>query len=223
MMQTTADAVDSGLLKFSTGAVIGTGGTIETPNQRIGVRNVLPIVTPADLARVPVTEDAGRPGAARRRRRRRRDAPAADRRRDHRRQARAAARRREAPVGEQPADDRGSRAGAQGTSAGPARDQVRHQGVPAGRLRQAGDRQPHPGAGARVHPGRGDPGPVPVRVAGGADQPAHHPAVAGRHDARALLARRHHQHHDAGRAGDRAGRGGGRRDHRRGEHHQAPA
>ena len=35
--------------------VIGTGGTVETPNQRIGVRNVLPIVTPADLAKVPVT------------------------------------------------------------------------------------------------------------------------------------------------------------------------
>src|SRR5215475_14492706 len=55
VMEATADAVDSGLLKFSTGAVIGTGGTIETPNQRIGIRNVLPIVTPADLARVPVT------------------------------------------------------------------------------------------------------------------------------------------------------------------------
>jgi len=55
VMEATADAVDSGLLKFSTGAVIGTGGAIETPNQRIGIRNVLPIVTPADLARVPVT------------------------------------------------------------------------------------------------------------------------------------------------------------------------
>jgi CzcA family heavy metal efflux pump len=55
VMEATADAVDSGLLKFSTGAVIGTGGTLETPNQRIGIRNVLPIVTPADLAKVPVT------------------------------------------------------------------------------------------------------------------------------------------------------------------------
>ncbi len=58
VMQTTADAVDSGLLKFSTGAVIGTGGTIDTPNQRIGIRNVLPIVTPADLAKVPITQTA---------------------------------------------------------------------------------------------------------------------------------------------------------------------
>src|SRR5262252_10146051 len=58
VMQTTSDAVDSGLLKFSTGAVIGTGGMIETPNQRIGVRNVLPIITPADMAKVPVTTNA---------------------------------------------------------------------------------------------------------------------------------------------------------------------
>jgi CzcA family heavy metal efflux pump len=61
VMQATADAVDSGLLKFSTGAVIGTGGMIETPNQRIGVRNVLPIITPADLAKVPVTTTASGP------------------------------------------------------------------------------------------------------------------------------------------------------------------
>jgi CzcA family heavy metal efflux pump len=61
VMESTADAVDSGLLKFSTGAVIGTGGTLETPNQRIGIRNVLPIVTPADLAKVPVTRGASGP------------------------------------------------------------------------------------------------------------------------------------------------------------------
>src|SRR3954451_8752976 len=54
VMQATADAVDSGLLRFSTGSVIGTGGMVETPNQRLSVRNVLPIVTPADLAQVPV-------------------------------------------------------------------------------------------------------------------------------------------------------------------------
>jgi CzcA family heavy metal efflux pump len=61
VMEATADAVDSGLLKFSAGAVIGTGGTIETPNQRIPIRNVLPIVTPADLAKVPVTGTASGP------------------------------------------------------------------------------------------------------------------------------------------------------------------
>ena len=65
VMQTTSDAVDSGLLKFSTGAVIGTGGTIETPNQRIGIRNVLPIITPADLAKVPVTSSSAKSGPVR--------------------------------------------------------------------------------------------------------------------------------------------------------------
>src|SRR3954454_9188302 len=63
VMKATADALDSGLLRFSTGSVIGTGGTLDTPNQRLSVRNVLPIVTPADLARVPLHEgpDGGRP------------------------------------------------------------------------------------------------------------------------------------------------------------------
>src|SRR5262245_47294123 len=41
VMQTTSDAVDSGLLRFSTGAVIGNGGAVGTPNQRLGVRNVI--------------------------------------------------------------------------------------------------------------------------------------------------------------------------------------
>jgi CzcA family heavy metal efflux pump len=54
VMEATADAVDSGLLRFSSGSVIGTGGVVDTPNQRLSVRNVLPIVTPADLAEVPV-------------------------------------------------------------------------------------------------------------------------------------------------------------------------
>src|SRR5690242_6905503 len=54
VMEATAGAVDSGLLKFSTGAVIGTGGNIETPNQRLNVRNVLPVVTPSDMAKIPV-------------------------------------------------------------------------------------------------------------------------------------------------------------------------
>ena len=41
VMEATADAVDSGLLRFSSGSIIGTGGMIESPNQRINVQNVL--------------------------------------------------------------------------------------------------------------------------------------------------------------------------------------
>src|SRR4051795_2055554 len=63
VMEATADAVDSGLLRFSTGSVIGTGGTVETPNQRLPVRNVLPIITPDDLAQVPVDSTPSAPAA----------------------------------------------------------------------------------------------------------------------------------------------------------------
>jgi len=52
--------------------------------------------------------------------------------------------------------------------------------------------------------------------AGGPDQPADIPLSLVAHDARALLARSHHQHDDAGGPGDRARGGGDRRDHRRG-------
>ncbi|HZM15126.1 MAG TPA: efflux RND transporter permease subunit, partial [Candidatus Krumholzibacteria bacterium] len=41
-------------LTFLEASVAGTGGFIETPNQRIGVRHVLPITTAQDLAKVPV-------------------------------------------------------------------------------------------------------------------------------------------------------------------------
>ena len=54
VMETTADSLDAGLLKFSSGAVIGTGGFLGTPNQSLAIRHVLPIVTPKDLADVAV-------------------------------------------------------------------------------------------------------------------------------------------------------------------------
>ncbi|MEO8357054.1 MAG: efflux RND transporter permease subunit [Chloroflexota bacterium] len=56
VMTVMADALDAGLLKYSKGAIIGTGGFIDTPNQRIGIRSVLPIVTPEDLAVVPIND-----------------------------------------------------------------------------------------------------------------------------------------------------------------------
>src|SRR5215217_898732 len=56
VMTVMADALDAGLLKYSKGAIIGSGGFIETPNQRIGVRSVLPILTPEDLAVVPIND-----------------------------------------------------------------------------------------------------------------------------------------------------------------------
>ena len=60
VMGVTADALDAGILRFSDGAMIGTGGFVDTPNQRLGVRHVLPIVTPDDLAKVTVEQRAGK-------------------------------------------------------------------------------------------------------------------------------------------------------------------
>ena len=42
VMEATADAVDSGLLRYSAGVGHRHRRHVETPNQRIGVRNVLP-------------------------------------------------------------------------------------------------------------------------------------------------------------------------------------
>ena len=54
VMEDTSDALDVGLLRFSSGATIGTGGFIDTPNQRLLINHELPIVTPGDLAKVAV-------------------------------------------------------------------------------------------------------------------------------------------------------------------------
>jgi len=56
VMEVTADALDVGILYFSHGAVIGTGGFIDTPNQRLGIRSVSPLVRPQDLAQVPISD-----------------------------------------------------------------------------------------------------------------------------------------------------------------------
>jgi len=61
VMNVTADALDAGILRFSNGAVIGTGGFVDTPNQRLNVQHKLPIVTPDDLAQVAVEKRNGKP------------------------------------------------------------------------------------------------------------------------------------------------------------------
>lgn len=57
----TADALDAGLLQYANGAVIGTGGFIDTPNQRLPIEHVLPVVTPEDLSKVTIGQRDGRP------------------------------------------------------------------------------------------------------------------------------------------------------------------
>jgi CzcA family heavy metal efflux pump len=54
VMEASADALDVGMLKFAGGFEIGTGGFIDTPNQRLGIRHILPNLNPRELAQVPV-------------------------------------------------------------------------------------------------------------------------------------------------------------------------
>jgi CzcA family heavy metal efflux pump len=56
VMDTTSSALDVSLLMFSEGSFIGTGGFIETPNQRLGIRSVLPTITPETLGEVPIND-----------------------------------------------------------------------------------------------------------------------------------------------------------------------
>ena len=61
VMSSTSDALDAGLLKYSPGALIGTGGALETPSQTMSIRHVQPITSPAELAQVAVEREQGEP------------------------------------------------------------------------------------------------------------------------------------------------------------------
>jgi len=52
VMEAVSESLDVGILQFSGGAVIPKGGFIDTPNQRLSIRNVPPIIEPSDLAHV---------------------------------------------------------------------------------------------------------------------------------------------------------------------------
>jgi CzcA family heavy metal efflux pump len=62
----TADALDVGLFTFSDGHYVGQGGWIDTPNQRLQIRHVLPMVhksdevTPDHLANMPLVVRDGK-------------------------------------------------------------------------------------------------------------------------------------------------------------------
>jgi CzcA family heavy metal efflux pump len=59
VMTKTSDALDAGLLQYTGGAAVGTGGFVDTPNQRLGVTHVLPILSARDLAKVTVGTNEG--------------------------------------------------------------------------------------------------------------------------------------------------------------------
>ncbi len=157
VMETTADALDVGILQFSNGAVIGTGGFIETPNQRLGIRPRLGRSSSAeDLAQVPIGDQKKSDGTPLRL------SDVANvvedtwpliRRRGHQRRSRAHARRREVPVGQHAGGDAGRRRGARRAAPWSARYRDRLDHLPAGGLHPGRARQSHPSVAHRVLPG----------------------------------------------------------------------
>ena len=58
VLETTGNALWVSSLSFVEASTPGTGGFIDTSNQRLGIRHILPIVSPEGLAQVPI-EDTG--------------------------------------------------------------------------------------------------------------------------------------------------------------------
>ena len=133
VQRTEADALDSGALQFSTGSVVGAGGFVDTPNQRLQVSHTLVAQTPADLAKVPLEDppgptitlgDVGNVVE---------DYQPLDRRRRHQRWPRPAAGRGEDALGQHDQGDERGRPGARAAAAGPARRALRPDHLPTRR------------------------------------------------------------------------------------------
>jgi CzcA family heavy metal efflux pump len=60
VMNVTGDALDAGLLKYNEGAIVGTGGFVESGGRRLNISNVQPAVGPQELGDVPVARRGGR-------------------------------------------------------------------------------------------------------------------------------------------------------------------
>jgi CzcA family heavy metal efflux pump len=61
VMETTSQSVDNGLLRFTSGQVIGSGGYVQTSaGQQLPIRHVLPVVSPADLGQITVPAKGGK-------------------------------------------------------------------------------------------------------------------------------------------------------------------
>ena len=64
VVQETSDTVDSGMIQYSSGATVGTGGFLETPNQQIAIHHVQPIKGHEQLAEVAISDKVNSDGAA---------------------------------------------------------------------------------------------------------------------------------------------------------------
>ncbi len=55
-LQVSADALDVGIIQHTKGHNVGTGGFLETPNQRLPIEMVFPVLSAQDLANVPIND-----------------------------------------------------------------------------------------------------------------------------------------------------------------------
>jgi CzcA family heavy metal efflux pump len=62
LMAASADAVDTGELGYTSGSAVGSLGFVQTPAERLSVRDIQPIATPQQMAQVPIAMEPG--GAA---------------------------------------------------------------------------------------------------------------------------------------------------------------
>ena len=62
VVQETSDTLDSGMIQYSSGATVGTGGFLETPNQRIAIHHIQPLKGPEQLAEVTIKDKVGTDG-----------------------------------------------------------------------------------------------------------------------------------------------------------------
>ncbi len=60
VLETTGEALDFGLVKFSSAGKTRIDGMIDTPNQRLPIQHVLPVVEPEDLAKLPIKSKDGK-------------------------------------------------------------------------------------------------------------------------------------------------------------------
>jgi CzcA family heavy metal efflux pump len=54
IMEASGGALDAGLLSYTPGSFVGTGGWIETEDQRVGIEHITPFLEAEDLAQVPI-------------------------------------------------------------------------------------------------------------------------------------------------------------------------
>jgi CzcA family heavy metal efflux pump len=59
VLETTGNSLWVSSLSFLEASTPGTGGFIDTANQRLGIRHILPIVSPKELAEVPIEDTKG--------------------------------------------------------------------------------------------------------------------------------------------------------------------